>query len=146
MLTPYRVTQLNRDVAKGIEAEGEYYFQPSKLMDAFGLAAEAHEATTAIDLMLTFNKQLNALQCDLMKVGFVRLPQGNEPHPNSVGAWHAFTYTVQSRKHDNRPLVVTEAFELASPSITLANMTATTWISAYRRRPQVEIFGVAQSV
>jgi len=51
MLTPYRITNLNRELAKAIEKEGEYYFQPSKLMDAFGLAAEAHEATTAINLM-----------------------------------------------------------------------------------------------
>lgn len=36
-------------------------------------------------------------------VGFVKLAEGQQPkEANSVGVWHAFTYTVPSRKHDNR--------------------------------------------
>lgn len=147
MVYSYEITHLNREVARGIEVDGHYYYTPSRLMDAFGLATEAHEKKTAIDLMLTFNKQLNALQCDLMRVGFVRLTHEQQPKTaNSVGVWHAFTYAVQSRKHDNKPLVVTEAFEVDYPLILLANMTASTWTSAYRRRPQNEIFKVAQGM
>lgn len=44
-------------------------------MDAFGLADRPKEKAKAIDLILTFNKNLNSLQCDLMRVGFIRLDE-----------------------------------------------------------------------
>lgn len=147
MVYSYDITHLNHEVAHGIETDGHYYFKPSTLMDAFGLATEPHEKATAIDLILTFNKELNALDCDLLRVGFVRLPEGSEPEgANVVGAWHAFTYTVQSRNFDNQPLLVTEAFVIEFPLLALAHTTASTWISAYKRRPHEAIRQVANGM
>jgi hypothetical protein len=81
-----------------------------------------------------------------MRVGFVRL---DEPPPGSdldqgVGVWHGFTYTVQSRRHQNDPLLVTESFNMDFPLLALANMTASMWIQAYQNRPQEAIFQVSQ--
>ncbi len=144
MITQLRITDLNREVANGIATDGHYYFQNKRLMDAFGLADSPTKKAKAIDLILTFNKHLNSLQCDLMRVGFVRL---DEPPPGAkeeVGVWHGFTYTVQSRRHMNEPLLVTESFCMDFPLLALANMTATMWIQAYQNRPQDEIYNISQ--
>lgn len=146
MITKYRITDLNREVAHGLTTDGYYYFQSMRLMDAFGLSDNPEEKAKAIDLILTFNRHLNRLQCDLMRVGFVRL---DEPPPGSdlereVGVWHGFTYTVQSRRHQNDPLLVTESFRMDFPLLALASMTASMWIQAYENRPQEAIFQVSQ--
>ena len=146
MITKYLITDLNREVAHGLNTDGHYYFQSKRLMDAFGLSDSPAYKANAIDLMLTFNKQLNSLHCDLMRVGFVRLdkPPPGSDHEQKVGVWHGFTYTVQSRRHENDPLLVTEGFCVDFPLLTLANMTASMWIQAYQNRPQEEIFKVSQ--
>jgi hypothetical protein len=145
MITKYLITSLNREVAHGLNTDGYYYFQSKRLLDAFGLSDSPAEKAKAIDLILTFNKQLNSLQCDLMRVGFVRLdkpPPGSDPE-QEVGVWHGFTYTVQSRRHQNDPLLVTESFRMDFPVLALANMTASMWIQAYQNRPQEVIFQVS---
>ena len=81
MITQLRITDLNREVAHGIAVDGQYYFQSKRLMDAFGLADSPKEKAKAVDLILTFNKHLNGLQCDLMRVGFIRL---DEPPPGAT--------------------------------------------------------------
>jgi len=146
MITKYRITDLNREVANGLTTDGYYYFQSTRLLDAFGLSDSPAEKAKAIDLILTFNKHLNSLQCDFLRVGFVRLdepPPGSEPE-QEVGVWHGLTYTVQSRRHQNDPLLVTESFCMDFPLLALASMTASMWIQAYENRPQEAIFQVAQ--
>lgn len=144
MITKYLITDLNREVANGIAVDGHYYYESRKLMDAFGLADSTADTAKAIDLILTFNKHLNSLQCDLMRVGFVRLDEPPLGATEQVGVWHGFTNTVQSRLHTNEPLLVTESFCMDFPLLALANMTASMWIQAYQNRPQAEIFKVSQ--
>ena len=62
MLTPYRVTNLNRELAKAIEAASAYYFQPSKLMDAFGLAQDGAKVV-ALSMEFFLNNILQSSQC-----------------------------------------------------------------------------------
>lgn len=146
MITKYLITDLNRELAHGLNRDGYYYFKSTRLLDAFGLSDSPTEKTKAIDLILTFNKHLNSLQCDLLRVGYVRLdhPPPGARDQEQVGVWHGFTYTVQSRLHENEPLFVTEGFCVDFPLLTLANMTASMWIQAYQNRPQEEILKISQ--
>ncbi len=129
------VTPLGRKLASELEERGEFYFSKMELLDAFGLGFTTQETQEAIDAVLTFNKELALLGCQLQKLGLVEIERGQT---------YALEYTVVSTKHENQPLVVREAFSLDVPLLVLVNRFAGLWVSAFASRPISHIQAVAR--
>lgn len=130
------VTALGQKLARGLEEQGEFFFSSQDLLDAFGLAFEPKDTYTAIDCLLTFTKELVPLECHLKNIGFVEIDR--------AALVFAFTYTVESKKHDNDPLWVREAFKLQVPLLTLVHEVASLWVTAFERRPMKDIQAIAR--
>ena len=105
---------------------GEFFFTSKQLMDCFGLAYTVEETRQAIDYMLSFNKWLKNLGCELRQVGFRELDRAS--------LRLAFTYTVQSNRHMNDPLLVNEVCTLQVPLLALANELPSMWVQVYQKR------------
>lgn len=129
------MTPLHHSITKGLQDEGHFYFTSQQLMDCFGLAYSTKESAEAIDKILTMNKWLRSLHCELLRVGFVAM----KPDCSML----AFTYSVQAKRHKNDPLEVKEVFALEFPLLTLANETASIWIQAFKSKPELDIIQVA---
>jgi len=130
------LTPLGHKVARGLEQQGEFFFTSQELLDAFGLAFSTKDTQKAIDALLTFTKELVPLQCHLRDIGFVEIDR--------AAFIFAFTYTVESKKHDNQPLWIREAFELQIPLLALVNEVASMWFTAFGRRPIRDIHIIAR--
>lgn len=130
------LTPLGRKLAKGLEEQGEFFFSRQELLDAFGLAFDTKDTYEAIDCLLTFTKELVPLQCHLRNIGFVEIDRAAQVF--------AFTYTVESKKHDNQPLWVREAFKLQVPLLALVHTVASTWVTAFEKRPIKDIQAIAR--
>lgn len=128
--------QLALKLSRGLEQQGEFFFSRQELMDAFGLAFEPKDTYEAIDCLLTFTKELVPLKCHLKNIGFVEIDR--------AALVFAFTYTVESKKHDNDPLWVREAFKLERPLLTLVHEFASMWVTAFHRRPMKDIHEIAR--
>lgn len=123
------VTQLHKDFMSGMEKDGHFYFTPDNLLKAFALAYTGAESQEALNLFLTFNKFIAKHKAQIHNVGFKKF---NEEKV-------AFTYTVQSNRYQNDPLMVDEVFIPNVPMPTLLNETAKIWIQAYKSKPDVSI-------
>lgn len=104
-------------------------------MDCFGLAYSPKESAEAIDKILTMNKWLRTLRCELLRVGFAVMA----PDFSTL----AFTYSVQAKRHSHNPLEVKEVFTLQVPLLAIANETASIWIQAFKSKPELDIIQVA---
>jgi hypothetical protein len=157
----YRVptTSLHHELRNGLAHHGEFYFTVNQFMDAIGLAFVDTDKKKAVEYVLTFNRWLNTLQMQWFDMGYTLLPDNRL----------AFTYSVQSTRHKNLPLVVHEiivprndpddfaVIELSGDVSKLptdldircyeaVNGTALTWISAYKRRPVAEIVKISNGM
>lgn len=134
----YRIepTKLGLKIANGLEQQGEVFLTSNELLEAFGLAYTGKTTHTAIDSLLSFVKYLQAHQARARDIGFIELDRSK--------LLYAFTYTVESAKHDNQPLWIKEAFTLRVPLLALVHELAELWISAYDRRPQDDIRAVLE--
>jgi hypothetical protein len=135
-MTAIEVLSMHKAIADNLTQAGEHFFKARELMDCFGLAYTAEETTQAISDILSFNKWLNSLDCQMQDIGFRELDRANLKF--------AFTYSVQSRKHDNAPLMVNEMFTLQVPLLALATETARIWSMAYKKVPRDDIRMVAE--
>lgn len=91
-----KLSPLHKAVAKSLTDNGEHYFKGQELMDVFGLAANSLEAQEAISCLLSMVKELRAMDCQLLRVGFREIDQREHSY--------CFTYCVQSNLHDTDPL------------------------------------------
>lgn len=87
-------------------------------------------------LLLLLLKSVQAHQARARDIGFIELDRSK--------LLYAFTYTVESAKHDNQPLWIKEAFALRVPLLALVHELADLWVMAYERRPQKDIVAVLQ--
>ena len=135
-MTAITVTPLHRAVADDLTQAGEYFFPGAKIMDVFGLAYTPEDTRQAIGDLLSMSKWLASLECQLAKFGFREITRSS--------LRYAFTYTIQSERHSNPPIVVNEVFTLQVPLLALASETASMWVNAFARAPRVDILAVAQ--
>lgn len=144
--TVIKIDALHREVAKAIAEKGEYYFSSSKLFDAFQLEENIETKRKAIDTMLTFNKWLKKLKCEFLLVGIVaRNTQeiaAYKQNPEAI-IHLSFTYTIQSKRHDNQPLKIDRIFELDFPILAIPNRMAEFWLDAYKEIPEIDILQIA---
>lgn len=167
------VKNLHRKVHEGVRREGHHYFTKDSLLDAFSLSPSKDDYKTAVRNLLAFNKELSKKKLQLMRVGFVRLSpsevnpelmtqtQGKRrlervelmlggvltsPEEHKEETYMGFTYIVQSLKHENQPLLVTEQFALDYPLLALASFTAEIWNNAYQTTPRSEIEQIARGM
>lgn len=134
----YRIepTKLGQKIAQSLEEQGEVFLTSSELLEALGLAYTGQQSHMAIDRLLSFVKELQAHQGIAKNIGFIELDRAK--------LLYAFTYTVESVKHDNQTLWIKEAFTLQVPLLALVHELAELWISAYDRRPQDDIRAVME--
>ena len=130
------LTPLAQKLARGLEKQGEFFFSSQELLDSFGLAFTTKDTQQAIDCLLTFTKELVPLQCHIRDIGFVEIDR--------AALVFAFTYTVESKRHQNQPLWVREAFTLQVPLLALINEVASMWVTAFHRRPMKDIQEIAR--
>ena len=130
------LTPIHKEIAQALSDVGEFFFTSKQLMDCFGLAYTVEETRQAIDCMLSFNKWLTSLGCELHQVGFRELDRAS--------LRFAFTYTVQSNEHMNDPLLVNEVFTLQVPLLALANELPSMWVQVYQKRPSQDILRIAE--
>lgn len=136
--TALTLHKLHKQLANDLTAHGEYFFKPSDLMDVLGLAHTPDETREAISCLLSMTKELKAINCQLMRVGFREIDRSKE--------LFAFTYCVQSIPHDNDPLMVNECFKVEVPLFALASETARIWIHAYKARPVADINNISKGL
>ena len=134
-MTAIQVLSMHKAIANDLTQSGEHFFKARELMDCYGLAYTAQESRQAISDILSFNKWLATLDCQMQNVGYRELDRANFKF--------AFTYSVQSRKHDNAPLMVNEVFTLQVPLLALATETAGIWSMAYKKVPKANILYIA---
>ena len=130
------LTPLAQKLAQGLEKQGEFFFSSQELLDSFGLAFTTKDTQRAIDCLLTFTTELVPLQCHIRDIGFVEIDR--------AALVFAMSYTVESKKHDNDPLWVREAFKLERPLLTLVHEFASMWVTAFHRRPIKDIQEIAR--
>ena len=162
---------LHKKLYESILKDGEFYFTKDQLMDAFSYSPDKEEYKKAVRNVLAFNKDMNKKKMEILKVGFIRLEphQVSEqlkietaskrrfervqlllngivkaPDEQDDELYLGFTYTVQSKKHQNKPLFVVEQFALDYPLLAVASYTAEFWNLAYSRIPINNINLVAQ--
>ncbi len=140
-LTPDGATALNlhklhKELANNLTDHGEHFFKANELMDVFGLAHTTMETQEAINCLLSMTKQLKALHCQLVHVGYREIDRSKEVF--------AFTYCVQSIPHNTDPLMVNECFKLEVPLYALASETARIWVHAFKARPIADILKISQ--
>jgi hypothetical protein len=133
-----KLAPLHKAVAKSLTDNGEHYFKGQELMDAFGLAASPLETQEAISCLLSMVKELRAMDCQLLRVGFREIDRRQKSY--------CFTYCVQSTQHDTDPLMVKEIFKLEVPLLAIATETARIWTHAYKARPVSEIKKIANGL
>ncbi|MEL4177777.1 hypothetical protein [Roseateles sp. PN1] len=134
----YRIepSKLGLKIANGLEQQGEVFLTSNELLEGFGMAYTGKTTHTAIDSLLSFVKYLQAHQARARDIGFIELDRSR--------LLYAFTYTVESAKHDNQPLWIKEAFILRVPLLALVHELADLWVMAYERRPQKDIVAVLE--
>lgn len=136
--TAITLHRLHRELANELTAHGEYFFKASDLLDAFGLAHTPVETRDAIAGLLSMTKELKALDCQLINIGFRELDRATLKF--------AFTYSVRSMAHENAPLLINECFSLQVPLLALASETAGIWAHAFESRPVNDIMDIAKGL
>lgn len=136
--TAIKLHRLHKEVAQNLTAHGEHFFKAGEMMDVLGLAHTPEETREAMSCLLSMTKELRAIDCHLLAVGFKEIDRSKE--------LFAFTYRVQSIPHDNDPLMVNECFRLEVPLLALATETARIWIHAYKARPVADILNISKGL
>ena len=131
-------SQVAKDIATALvdSEDKSYYFKSMiELNDVFGLAFKKEDTKEAIDKLITFLKWAKSQRCHVRNIGLKTIDLEKQIF--------AFTYTFESFRYENQPLLVDEAFKLEFPLLMMANHMAEFWISAYNRRPLAELLKVA---
>ncbi|WP_162588437.1 hypothetical protein [Variovorax sp. RA8] len=136
--TATELHRLHKELAHNLTAHGEHFFKSGELMDVLGLAHTPEETREAMSCLLSMTKELRAMNCQLLAVGFKEIDRRREIF--------AFTYCVQSIPHDNDPLMVNECFKLEVPLFLLATETARILIHAYKARPVADILNISKGL
>lgn len=166
-----QIKNLHKKVYEGLLKDGEYYFSKDGLLEVFSLALDKEDYKNAVRNILAFNKDMNKKKMEIFKMGFIRLdpsqvsPELKEhtasqrrfervqlmmngiikaPEEQEEEFYLGFTYTVQSKKHQNQPLFVVEQFALDYPLLALASYTASIWNMAFGKIPMTDIDQVAK--
>lgn len=128
------VSDLGREVARGLQSEGFFHFSAQEIENALLLSYEPDVAQQAMNTLIDWSREVREEGCSLMKMGFV-LDEVKLGSPLRLG----FTYMIQSHRFENDPLLVTELFDWSLPTVVLVHSFAEYILMAYERRP-VEAF------
>ncbi|HVI40558.1 MAG TPA: hypothetical protein VM577_07860 [Anaerovoracaceae bacterium] len=133
---PYKADALCFEIFHALKDKGIYYFTPNKFLDSFQLDDDVPRRMDAINKALTFNKRLDALECEWAALGIEMVDR--------QALIFNFTYQVQSKRFDNKPLKVDRHFQFNSvPVQFMPFMFADTWIQAYEAVPWDEVEEIA---
>ena len=131
-----KLSPMHKELAQSLMDQGEHFFKGKDLMDAFGLSELPQDTQEAISNLLSMNKWMKSIDCQLLRVGFREIDRSELKF--------SFTYCIQSIHHDNDPLLVNEVFKLKVTLLAFASDTAKIWIHAYQARPIEEILKIAK--
>ena len=84
--TAIEVLSMHKTIADNLTHAGEHFFKACELMDCFGLAYTAEETRQDISDILSLNKWLNGLDCQMQDIGYRELDRANLKF--------SFTYSV----------------------------------------------------